>query len=162
MYGPPEMAQAPTAITILGGGIASQVFFSARRMFSVTGPVMSSPSACRGEATNWMPKRAKSKTGVPSTFTSDSQPLQPPALTTRSFSDRPKRRRVRRLRCAAQHEVVAGPRGEAVFAGEGDGALGAGLHAFGTEEAAAQVEAQPGLVGDGARRAGLDAGAAAV
>src|SRR5712692_1724412 len=93
MYGPPEMAQAPTAITILGGGIASYVFFSASRMFSVTGPVMSSPSACRGEATYWMPKRARSKTGVPSTLTSASQPLHPPALTTRSLRDRPKSRR---------------------------------------------------------------------
>src|SRR5260370_22446848 len=58
-------------------------------MVAVTGPVMSSPSACRGEATYWMPKRPRSKTGVESTFTSDSQPLHPPALTTRSFSDRP-------------------------------------------------------------------------
>ena len=32
------------------------------RMFSVTGPVTSRPSAWRGEATNWMPKRPRSKT----------------------------------------------------------------------------------------------------
>src|SRR6266446_2523948 len=93
MYGPPEMAQAPTAITIFGGGTASHVFFKASRMFSVTGPVISRPSACRGEATYWIPKRPRSKTGVPSTLTSALQALQSPALTTRSLSDLPKRRR---------------------------------------------------------------------
>ncbi len=75
------MAQAPTAITIFGGGTASQVFCSASRMFSVTGPVISRPSAWRGEATNWMPKRPMSQPIVPSTLTSASQALQPPALT---------------------------------------------------------------------------------
>ena len=50
-------------------------------MFSLTGPVTTSPSACRGEATNWMPKRPMSKTMVPKTFKSASQALQPAALT---------------------------------------------------------------------------------
>ena len=78
---------------------------SASCMFSVTGPVISRPSAWRGEATNWMPKRPRSKTTVPSTLTSASQALQPPALTWRSLSERPKSRRVfvveRRARAAA-------------------------------------------------------------
>ena len=39
-------------------------------MFSGMGPVTSSPSAWRGEATNWIPKRARSNTTVPSTLTS--------------------------------------------------------------------------------------------
>src|SRR5579859_4918403 len=40
-----------------------------------------------------MPNRARSKTMVPRTLTSASQPLHPPALTCRNLSDRPKRRR---------------------------------------------------------------------
>jgi hypothetical protein len=48
--GPPEMAQAPTAITRRGGGTASHVF-ARRCAISGTGPVISSPSAWRGEAT---------------------------------------------------------------------------------------------------------------
>jgi hypothetical protein len=63
-------------------------------MFSVTGPVTSKPSAWRGDATNWMPNRPRSNTTVFSTFTSDSQPLQPPALTCRNLSERPKILRV--------------------------------------------------------------------
>ena len=63
-------------------------------MFSLTGPVMTKPSACRGEATNWMPNRPRSKTTVPSTFRSASHAPDPPALTWRSLSDRPKSRRV--------------------------------------------------------------------
>jgi hypothetical protein len=51
MYGPPEMAHAPTAITIIGAGSASYVFFKAISMFFDTQPVTSTPAACRGEAT---------------------------------------------------------------------------------------------------------------
>src|SRR5204863_428562 len=50
-------------------------------MFSVTGPVMRRPSAWRGDATNWIPKRPRSNTTVLSTFTSASHPLHPPGLT---------------------------------------------------------------------------------
>lgn len=39
MYGPPEIAHAPDAITIFGVGTASYVFASASFMFSETGPV---------------------------------------------------------------------------------------------------------------------------
>ena len=42
-------------------------------MFSVTGPVTTIPSACRGDATNWMPNRPISKTTVPRTFRSASR-----------------------------------------------------------------------------------------
>jgi len=62
-------------------------------MFWLTGPVTRSPSAWRGEATKSMPKRARSKVRVPRTLTSASQALHPPALTWRSRSERPKRRR---------------------------------------------------------------------
>src|SRR5664279_3745651 len=62
-------------------------------MFSVTGPVMRSPSAWRGEATNWIPNRPRSQPIVPRTLTSALQALQSPALTTRSFSERPNSRR---------------------------------------------------------------------
>ncbi len=41
-----------TTITSFGAGIASYVLNSANLMFSVTGPVTTIPSACRGEATN--------------------------------------------------------------------------------------------------------------
>jgi len=94
MKGPPEIAQAPTAITIFGAGTASYVDWSARRMFSEWAPVTSSPSAWRGEATNWTPKRARSQPTEFSTLVSSSQPLQPPAETWRSLRDRPKIRRV--------------------------------------------------------------------
>jgi hypothetical protein len=72
-------------MTILGSGTASYVFRSASRMFSLSAPVISRPSAWRGDATNWMPKRLRSQPTVFSTFTSSSQALQPPALTWRSF-----------------------------------------------------------------------------
>jgi hypothetical protein len=52
MKGPPAIAQAPTAMTIFGSGTASQVFFKASSMFLEMQPVMSRPSAWRGEATN--------------------------------------------------------------------------------------------------------------
>ena len=50
--GPPLIAQAPTAITNFGDGTAAYVSSSAVCMFSLTGPVMTMPSACLGEATN--------------------------------------------------------------------------------------------------------------
>src|SRR3990172_7911455 len=89
------MAHAPTAMTILGSGTASQVLRRARRMFSEIAPVISRPSACRGDATNWIPKRLRSQATVFSTFTSSSHALQPPALTWRSLRERPKRLRSR-------------------------------------------------------------------
>ncbi len=61
-------------------------------MLRVTGPVTRSPSACRGDATNWIPKRPRSKTTVLRTLTSASHPLHPPALTCRSFNERPRMR----------------------------------------------------------------------
>jgi len=61
-------------------------------MFSVTGPVTTRPSAWRGEATNWTPKRERSNWMLPAALSSASQPLQPPAETWRSLSDRPKSR----------------------------------------------------------------------
>src|SRR5262249_25886316 len=56
------------------------------------------------------------------------------------------------------------PRGHLVLARVADGARGAGVRAVRAEQAAAQVEAQrAGAVAeDGARRAGLGAGAAAL
>src|SRR6266581_993053 len=74
-------------------------------MLAVTGPVISNPSAWRGEATNWMPKRERSKTTVFRTFTSTSHPLHPPALTWRSFSERPNRRSACRSRARASRTV---------------------------------------------------------
>ena len=64
-------------------------------MFRVTGPVTSSRSACRGLATKWMPKRSRSKTGLAVAAISSSQPLQLPASTWRTWSERPKRPRIR-------------------------------------------------------------------
>ena len=63
-------------------------------MLSVTVPVTTIPSACRGEATNSTPKRLKSNTTFPRATSSASQPLQPPAETCRSLRDRPKSRRI--------------------------------------------------------------------
>lgn len=70
-------------------------------MFSVTGPVTTTPSAWRGEATNWIPKRDRSNCTLPAALSSASQPLQPPAETWRSLSERPKRRRIRSSSAAA-------------------------------------------------------------
>ena len=75
-----------------GAGVASQVSTSAERMFSVTGPVTTTPSAWRGDATNWMPKRERSNCMFPAALSSASQPLHPPADTCRSLSERPKSR----------------------------------------------------------------------
>src|SRR4030095_16726903 len=74
-------------------------------MFRLTAPVIKSPSAWRGDATNWIPKRPRSKTTVLSTFTSASQPLPPPALTCRSLSERPNRRRARASSASASRSV---------------------------------------------------------
>src|SRR5512145_117712 len=70
-------------------------------MFRVTGPVTSRRSACRGEATKWMPKRSESYTGLVRPVISTSQPLHEPASTSRIARARPSRRRV----CAARVRV---------------------------------------------------------
>jgi hypothetical protein len=126
--GPPEMAQDPEAITIRGSGVASWHFRSARRMFSVTGPVTMIPSAWRGEATNSMPKRPRSKKMVVKTFKSASQALQPPALTCRSFRDRPKQPPGPLLQGLGQPQglapvvqMLAFAHGQPVVAAEGQG-----------------------------------------
>ncbi len=49
------MAQAPTAMTKRGAGMASHASASASRMLAVSGPLSTSASAWRGEATNSMP-----------------------------------------------------------------------------------------------------------
>ena len=54
------------------------------------------PSAWRGEATNSMPKRPMSKLTLPRALTPVRQPLQPPADTERSLSERPNKRRISR------------------------------------------------------------------
>ena len=64
-------------------------------MFRVTGPVTRSMSACRGEATKWMPKRSLSYTGPVSPLISISHPLHEPASTSRMASARPNSRRAR-------------------------------------------------------------------
>jgi hypothetical protein len=56
--------------------VAAYVFSNARRILVVTGLVINNPSASRGDATNWMPKRPKSQKGVPRALLSASQALQ--------------------------------------------------------------------------------------
>ena len=172
--GPPAIAQAPTAMTIFGSGTASQVFFKASSMFFVTGPVMSRPSAWRGDATNWMPKRPRSQPMVPSTLVSASQAPQPPALTWRRRSERPKSLRSFSSRAAArrtcsfaglaEHEVFAPAHGHAVVAGLRDGALRTDFHAGGAKDAATEIERDGFSVraGDGLGRTHGHAGVAAV
>ena len=154
-------------MTNFGDGTASYVFFSASRMFSVTGPVIRSPSAWRGDATNWMPKRPRSNTTVESTLVSASQALQPPALTCRSLSERPKSRfrlfveRLRKLqRIAAENQVVAFADREAVIVRERDRAVRTGQRAIAAEQASAEVDPDlPPLRCDGAGRASFPADA---
>ena len=140
-------------------------------MFCVTGPVMSNPSAWRGEATNWMPNRPKSNTTVLSTFTSASQPLQPPALTWRSFSEWPNKRldfsssACRQLqRLALQEQVLPPAHGQAVILVVPVAPARACLDAVGAAETTAQV--QPRLFrsseGDGPGRTGIGASLATV
>src|SRR6478609_7632105 len=57
------MAQVPTAITRRGSAMASKQRRNGSCMARPTGPVTTSASAKRGEATKWTPKRATSKTG---------------------------------------------------------------------------------------------------
>ena len=59
-------------------------------MLAETGPVTTSPSAWRGEATKATPKRDMSNWMFPEAFSSASQPLHPAAETWRSRRDRPK------------------------------------------------------------------------
>ena len=140
-------------------------------MFSVTGPVTTMPSACRGEATNWMPNRPRSKTTVPRTFRSASAALPPPALDLAELeraAEEPAHLLLQGLRQlqllpAPEDQVLPGPRGQAVVLGVADRPFRTGLDAVGAEEAAAQVEPEALVVArDGVGRAGLGAGAAAV
>src|SRR5882672_7204505 len=62
---------------------------SGTAMLRVTGPVTSSMSACRGEATKCSPKRSMSYTGPERPTISISQPLHEPASTCRIASARP-------------------------------------------------------------------------
>jgi hypothetical protein len=59
-------------------------------MLRETGPVIRTPSACRGDATNWIPNLPRSQASVLGTFVSASQALPPAALTCRSLRERPK------------------------------------------------------------------------
>ena len=54
---PPERAQAPTATTFFGVGIASYAFSRGIRMWSVTGPQTSRTSASRGVGVMKNPRR---------------------------------------------------------------------------------------------------------
>src|SRR5579885_1739826 len=83
-------------------------------MFQVTGPVTSSTSAWRGEATNFRPKRSTSYTGLLSAWISSSQPLHEPASTSRIDRLRPRRRRAARSTARAS---------SAAAASSGDGAV---------------------------------------
>ena len=78
---PPEIAQAPTAITILGSGVDRKVSSSAFAIFLVTGPVITTPSAWRGEATKSIPYLPMSKFALEQALSSISHELQPPAET---------------------------------------------------------------------------------
>ena len=137
-------------------------------MFSGTGPVISKPSACLGEATNWIPNRPRSHPTVPRTLVSASQALQPPALTCRSLSERPKRRCRRTSRGGAglkgagvNQQIVASAGRHPVIGGESNVLRSANRGAFRAEETPPQVQAQAVLLGNGASRAGLDASSAA-
>ena len=61
---PPLHAQAPTATTKLGSGVALRVLTNANSIFRVAVPVTSNMSACLGEATKCIPSRVKSLTGL--------------------------------------------------------------------------------------------------
>ena len=52
---PQPSAQSPSAATSRGSGIAAYAAWSAAAMRVVTGPVTSSTSACRGDATTFRP-----------------------------------------------------------------------------------------------------------
>src|SRR6266545_5649939 len=69
---------------------------SGTAIFRVTGPVTSSMSAWRGEATKCSPKRSMSYTGPDRPTISISQPLHEPASTCRMASARPNSERARR------------------------------------------------------------------
>src|SRR5205823_1229734 len=74
-------------MTSLGEGVASNVLARGTAMFLVTGPVTSTASAWRGEATRRTPKRSASYTGPNVETTSSSQPLHDPASTWRIWSE---------------------------------------------------------------------------
>lgn len=57
---PPDIAQAPDAMTSFGSGTAPYVLSAASRMLVHIGPVTMRPSACLGDATTLMPKRCMS------------------------------------------------------------------------------------------------------
>ena len=82
-YIPPEIAQAPTAMTNFGAGMAAWVPHTAAAIFLVTGPMRIMPSECLGDAAKCIPKRPRSQASVFRTFVSASQAPHPPALTTR-------------------------------------------------------------------------------
>ncbi len=102
-------ARAPRRRSSRGRGACSRL----------TAPVISRPSACRGDATNWMPKRPRSNTTVPSTFTSASQRVAAAGAHLAQLeraAEEPPRARIERLgepqRPPVGDEVLAPPRGE--------------------------------------------------
>ena len=78
-------------------------------MLRVTGPVTSSMSAWRGEATKWMPKRSRSYTGLLRPWISTSQPLQEPASTCRMWSERPSTDLMRVWSCSPKASRESAP-----------------------------------------------------
>src|SRR5690606_25349485 len=90
------MAQSPTATTIAGSGSAATVRRSGSARLRVTGPVASTASAWRGEATSRAPYRSASCTGPNAEPISISHPLHEPASTCRSCTD-PARSEERRV-----------------------------------------------------------------
>ncbi|OPZ64047.1 MAG: hypothetical protein BWY84_00799 [Candidatus Aerophobetes bacterium ADurb.Bin490] len=75
---------------ILGNGMLLYVSSRAGAIFFVTGPVITIPSACLGDATKSIPNLPMSKFTFEQAFNSISHPLQPPADTCLNFKERPK------------------------------------------------------------------------
>src|SRR3989338_8745771 len=124
------MAHPPQATTSFGEGIASKVFFKASSMCLVTGPVTRSISACRGEATKWMPNRSASYCGLERLTISTSQPLQEPASTSRICKDLPNKRLILLLSRGAIFSRGSAAKGPLSFeAGSWDFSRGGSLSA---------------------------------
>ena len=139
-------------------------------MFSVTGPVISRPSAWRGEATNWMPNRPRSNDDraehVDVGFAAVAAAGAHLAQLERAAEQLPHllvQRFEHRQRLPAREQVLAPPRGQAIVLREADRPGGqAPVHSVQNRQRPRSSESPCLIDAQGVGRAGLDAFAAPV
>src|SRR5688500_11956365 len=85
-YGPPQLAQEPNEMTYFGSGICSYSRFTAGAILSVSVPLTTMRSACRGPWANGItPSRMKSCSAMDVAMNSIAQQARPKLKTQREY-----------------------------------------------------------------------------